>query len=246
MKNKIFTNSNFACTHAIASMLLLSSCGGDGVFSENNVAQDDCTPTFTPSTTLELEVDSNGNITQVPVSNGTFSGCGSTAGLIEPIIPSSSFETRFENSEDFDVWNCIGSDGKSLNYALLSRDFGHSLRGRNYGFGFDPDAEDLAASQQLFAWRTPKSVNGDLIELRTYDRIDTIPTNSIDIEWTNLRLATEDDFSFTSSVTGSMQCSRATSNIDINVVQFDLKCEHRGPMSACGSSVNQSFNKSEN
>ena len=233
MKNKIFTNSNFACTHAIASMLLLSSCGGDGVFSENNVAQDDCTPTFTPSTTLELEVDSNGNITQVPVSNGTFSGCGSTAGLIEPIIPESSFETRFENTEDFDVWNCIGSDGTSLNYALLSYDFGNALLLEKYGFEFDPDAEDLAASQRLLAWRAPKSVNGDLIKLHTYDRIDRAPTNSVKFEWTDLRLVTEDNFSFTSSVTGPMQCSRATSNIDMDANRFDIKCENRGPISAC-------------
>jgi len=233
VKSKVTVGSRTVCAHTIASMLLLSSCGG-GSSDQNNLAADDCTPTIITSTKLETEVDINGNISLVPVANNSVSGCGSSATLIEPLIPSSSFETRFENTEDFDVWNCVGPDGASLQYALLSRkDFGSTLLFEKHGFEFDPAAADLAASQQLFGWRVPLSATGDVMELRTIDRIDRVTKNSIESQWTDLRLDSADDFSFTSSITGAMQCTRATSNIDIASSRWDVKCKYRGPISAC-------------
>lgn len=233
MKSKLNFGSRTVCAYAIASTLLLSGCGG-GSSSEISLAADDCTPTVTTSTDLELQVGINGDTSLVPVANNSVSGCSTSATLIEPLIPSSSFETRFENTEDFEVWNCIGPDGASLHYALLSRDdFGSTLLFERHGFEFDPAAEDLAASQQLFGWRAPRSVTGDVMELRTIDAIDRVTVNSIESQWTDLRLATKDDFSFTSSVTGAMHCTRTSSNIDIDASRWNVKCKYRGPLSAC-------------
>lgn len=62
----------------VASFLLLSSCGG-GSSGKGDLAEDDCVPSTTLSTTLQTEIDILGNVTLVSVANNSVSGCGSSA-----------------------------------------------------------------------------------------------------------------------------------------------------------------------
>ncbi len=213
----------------LSSMLLLSSCGGDNS-AEGDLADDDCTPTINLSTQLQLEVGITGNMSTVPVANNTVSGCGSSAAGER--FDSSLITTRFENTENFDVWDCIRTDGTSLHYALLSySDFTH-LNWKRFAFEIDPGAEDLVASQQLYAWREPQSTNADTITFWTREKVRQF-NEGVESEWTDITVANENDMSFTSSSKGPMQCHRTVSVVDLAASQFNIPCEFRGPLSAC-------------
>lgn len=231
MSMNIAVVPHIACVQAIASVLLLSSCGG-GSSAEDGLLDDDCTPTINLSTQLELQVDINGNISTVPVANNTVSGCGSSA--TGERFDSSLITNRFENTENFDVWDCIRTDGTSLQYALLSySDFTH-LNWKRFAFEIDPRAEDLVASQQLYAWREPPSTNADTITFWSLERISLFRlVEGVESEWTGITVATENDMSFTSSTEGVMQCRRTVSAVDLAASRFNVPCEFRGPLSAC-------------
>ena len=221
---------HIVCVQVIAPILLLSSCGGGGNSTQGALAEDDCTSSTNLSTQLEFEVDINGNISAVPVANNSVSGCGSNAEAGD-FIDTEFITTRFRASDDFDVWNCIGSDGSNLQYALTSfDDFVSDRSFRRYAFEIDPSAQDLTAAQQLYVYRELRSPNADVITFWEGAELDV--TGDIQSEWTDIRVTSEDDISFTSSSDGAMQCHRTISVIDLAADRFDFPCEFR-PGACC-------------
>ena len=235
MSIKIITNRQIVSVQVIASLLLLSSCGGDnspGGSTEGDLADDDCTSTTNLSTQLVTEVDINGNISMVPVANNTISSdCGSSS-TEGDFFDSDLIQTRFENSEDFDIWDCIGTDGSSRQYSLFSFDDLSDYSFWRYAVEIDPAAEDLTASQQLYGWRVFRSPNADTLTLRTWERIGVDFADPIESEWTGITFATEDNMSFTSSIEGAMQCTRTFSTINLDAERFFVPCELR-PLECC-------------
>lgn len=216
----------------MTSMLLLSSCSG-GNSAEGDLTAADCTPTTTTSTDLEIQVAADGSITLVPVADNTVSGCESPSETGER-LDSSLITTRFENTEDFDVWDCVRTDGSSLYYALLSYDDFTHLAWTRYAFEIIPDAADLTASQQLYGWVVPRSPDADMLTIGTRERVGRANRGeTVEGTWTDIMFATEDNMSFTSSTKGAMQCNRTISSVDLAASQFDIPCEFRGPVSAC-------------
>ena len=235
MRIKMVDFTHIARVQAVASMLLLSSCGGGnstGSSAGGDLADDDCTSTINLSTQLVTEVDINGNISMVPVANNTISSdCGSP--VATDALRQSLVETRFENTDDFDVWNCTRADGSSRQYALVSYDvFGH-INFEPYGFLIDPDADDPVASQQFFNWIPPLSITEDVITFTPRQRIGLNDGERTDSEWTGITFATADDISFTSSTEGPMQCNRIVSAVDLDGRRFFVPCDLRGPSSLC-------------
>ena len=193
---KIAATPHAFCAHIFASMLLLSSCGG-GSSSEGDLTDDDCTPTTNLSTTLQTEVDINGNVSLVPVSNNTVSGCGSSTESDGTIELTDSITTRFKSSEDFDVWECDTQNGANVYYALFEKWNYDSWK--HFGLEIGPVDSPLPDSQSVL-W---KASNADTLLI-------SVPEQGIEIEWTNISFPNVDTMSANSAARGALQCTLKT------------------------------------
>ncbi len=205
---KMTAFSRIACVQAFASMLLISGCGG-GDSTADDIADNDCTPTTNVSTTLLTQVDINGNVSLVPVSNNTVSGCASSPESDGTIELSDSVTTRFESSEDYDVWECDTESGTNIYYTLFDK---WNSSYQRYGLEIGPIDSPRPVSQSVL-W---EASNADTLLLR-------IPEQGTAIEWTSIRFPSADTMNANSATRGTLQCTLKSVNENSdNLFGFDV------------------------